>query len=261
VISWDTLPGIKSNAQLSKLDGKYTFIDLKKGHHYTLTLTKNEQTMDGINVDDVIVLLRHILGTEKLTTSSKLIAADVNHDKIISIEDFNLLYDVVFGRKNTNQIPIHWHFIPSGFIFTDPLNPFNTQWPTEIEFICPDQSLTSVNFTAIRVGELDDVNMKPQTTVSRNSNSQASTINWHRVYPNPVSGEKIQFEFFQKVTGVIQLELYNIQGTILKREARSFDKGLNNWELILPEGMAPGVLFYRLGNQEHVYRGKLKVIR
>ncbi|HYC83604.1 MAG TPA: cohesin domain-containing protein, partial [Chryseosolibacter sp.] len=66
---------------------------------YTLTPVKNDDPdlLNGIDVQDVAIVRRHILQTELLTSPYAIIAADVSDNQIISIQDILILQAVILG--------------------------------------------------------------------------------------------------------------------------------------------------------------------
>ncbi len=257
----DTVRSVKQLEAYSFPDGSYRFKDLKAARRYGLKLEKREKDLSGIGVEDVIALLRHVLRTERITDSYRLIAADVNSDYQVTIEDFNLLYDVWSGRKNIDAIPLHWKFIPKLHAFVDPLNPFHPPWPDSMEFVCPDKEIPPANFVAIRVGELDGKSTAGKLNSRGKDDYSLGQGLWHRIFPNPPDGDYICIDFVQLRKGDVEFTAYDLLGKKLWFEKTAFDQGLQRWELKFPRHTAPAILLYTIEASGLRSQGKLELFR
>lgn len=152
VTEYDTISSQWSKELFSASNGSYKFGDLIKGQDYYLSLNKRELAYKGIDINDLIVLLKHISGTQPITNTYKLIAADINSDGAINQMDFDLLYDVVSGAVPYESLPFHWRFVRKAFVFTNPLNPFLNNFDQAFEIPAISKSLLNVDYMAIRVG-------------------------------------------------------------------------------------------------------------
>ncbi|MBK9717834.1 MAG: hypothetical protein IPO85_10025 [Saprospiraceae bacterium] len=116
-VRYDTIHQPIYDEKMNRSDGSYAFLDLKKNRPYIIQPSKTNQSIQGIDINDVIVLLRYIMGVEKWNSPYKRIAADINGDGIISNADFDLLYSVVNGSNTMNAIPKLWRFVPKSYLF------------------------------------------------------------------------------------------------------------------------------------------------
>lgn len=260
--SYDTIRNQWSKELMSDQSGKYTFKDLVKNETYHLEVTKRELTYKGININDVIVLLRHITGSILLKDPLKIIAADINSDGQINNMDFDLLYALVLGTKSYSEIPKHWRFVPKNYPFTNPQNPFADPFDAVLDFDKITASKLNVDFVAIRVGELDGVTsgFENQEIDLRNrihENSSTGNFELVNIFPVPVSDQSLNFELNIHKSSTLILNYYDAQGNLLHRISRSFDKGLQIWEQAVNDLPSTGIFFYRLtdGNQSRF--GKL----
>ena len=67
--------------------GTYEFSNLPMGYDYTITPTFDEDPVNGVTTFDLVLLNRHILGTQTLDSPYKLIAADINNSGTITVSD------------------------------------------------------------------------------------------------------------------------------------------------------------------------------
>jgi hypothetical protein len=84
---------------------------------YKVKLKKRNDYRNGITGADLFVLLRHINGQELLDSPEKLLAADINADGKITMEDFHELYELRTGIKDTFSNNDSWIFLPQSLLF------------------------------------------------------------------------------------------------------------------------------------------------
>jgi pimeloyl-ACP methyl ester carboxylesterase len=158
--------------QLSDATGKYSFT-LSKIGNYTLRPTKNNDITkaNGINATDVLFTQRHILNTTKLNSAYKLIAADVNGDKVVNATDVLRIKRLILGTDTTftkgtgvNKVDRLWEFVNSAYVFPDTTNPF----PFKDSISFTNLTSNKINQTFIGV-KLGDVNYDWNPAVAKQS--------------------------------------------------------------------------------------------
>ena len=242
--------------------GTYLFKDFEQGKNYNLNLDRRETDMKGININDVIVLLKHLMGTEKITDPYLLIAADIDSNNKIEQADFDLLYALVAGSRSYVDLPKHWRFVRKPYLFSDPLNPFVNHFDEETYLSGIRTSYSNLNYTAIRVGELDgftggfsNVKIEDRGTLVSGTGDIPFTL--ENVFPNPVTEAKVYFKFHLNRPTTLYLSFYGQSGNQLKQYSRSFDKGSQIWELKTPEESYTGMLLYHITDGAAKFSGKL----
>lgn len=261
ITKYDTVVNQWSKELLSASNGKFQFTDLIKGQDYYLNLSKRELSFKGIDINDLIVLLKHISGSQRITDTYKLIAADINSDGTINQADFDLLYDIVSGITPYESLTNHWRFVRKGFVFTNPLIPFLNNFEQAYEIPAIAKSQSNVDYIAIRVGELDGItsgvtgiHLQDRSVTQETVSDEFKILN---LFPNPYRDQPvtIQLELIKPVT--LTVSWYNVAGKLLIKNVRSFDKGLQFWEQDLQFGNASGILIYKITDGQHVKYGKL----
>ncbi|HEX5624909.1 MAG TPA: hypothetical protein VFX48_02750 [Saprospiraceae bacterium] len=262
VTRYDTLVTSWQSDQMTAQDGRYGFKDLIKDQSYRVALFKTEADHKGIDINDLIVLLRHVAGIQKISDPLKLIAADVDLDGQIGQTDFDLLYALISGQSSYSAWARHWRFVPKGYSFSNPSNPFADDFEAPLALDRIQSSRTGLNFTGVRVGELDGVTngltrIEIQDRQRELYRIQSSAFTLENVFPNPVSDPAIHFQI--NIIKPVQLTLnwFDAQGKWVSQQTRSFDLGLHYWELptdILP---ASGMCFYRLSDGSQTLHGKV----
>ena len=148
------LSGHASMATLSTATGAYAFNNLSKGNDYTITPFLDENHLKGVTTFDLVLIQKHILGLQMLSSPYKLIAADANNSRsittldLIQVRKLILNLDPVFP-KNTS-----WRFVDAAYRFPNPANPWATSFPESISMNnLPGNA--SINFIAIKIGDVN----------------------------------------------------------------------------------------------------------
>jgi hypothetical protein len=150
----------------TKADGIYTII-LPTTGNYELSLSKNDDHLNGVSTLDLVHIQRHILGLKKLESNYQHIAADANNDGKVTASDLTEIRKLVLGITPTFRSNESWRFI-------DVKSPVQIEPLTFTEQI----SLTSDDnndFVGVKIG---DVNSSAntsffKTTVEGRSNTNA----------------------------------------------------------------------------------------
>ena len=137
---------------MTPADGNYAFGQVIGHNNYELKPYKNDDAANGISTIDLILLQRHILGIQDLTSPYQLIAADANGSQSITSADIIALKRIVLGISSEFTSNTAWRFIPEGYQFFDPGSPWDFDESLIIDAI--DQDVEG-NFTAIKIGDID----------------------------------------------------------------------------------------------------------
>ena len=142
---------------------KYLFSCLNSSGNYTIRPTKNNDITkaNGINTTDVLFVQRHILNTTKLNSAYKLIAADVNGDKVVNATDLLRIKRLILGTDTTftkgsgvNKVDRLWEFVDSAYQFPDTANPF--PFKDSISFTNLTSNKINQTFIGVKLGDVND---------------------------------------------------------------------------------------------------------
>lgn len=138
---------------LSNTSGKYEFQGMINGTEYDLRAEKDGDYGNGVSTLDLVVIQRHILGTQKLTSPFKMIAADVNANGSISASDLVELRRVILGISNKFSNNKSWRFVEKGQSFANP----NSPWPfnEEIGLMFVGNDMMANDFVAVKIGDVN----------------------------------------------------------------------------------------------------------
>lgn len=264
----DTVFGVMAEEKMNREDGNFAFIDVKKDKDYMVVPKSTKEDLEGIDVYDAIVLLRHVLGSQKITSPYKILAADVNNDGQITHADFDLLYSIINGTKSLNQIPRKWRFVPTAYNFQSPTNPLAENIPEYIIYKSLKSSMEHSDFIAIKIGELDDskttltakeLSTRENDFIETNKTLSRSALSINNLFPNPLSQGPFQMDIFVPKPSKLSLTLFNVEGKSLQQFTQTFESGNQQW-ILEPERELPnGVIFYNLTDGKvHLY-GKIQI--
>jgi hypothetical protein len=91
----------------------YSFSGLTQGDNYKVTFEKNLNPLNGVSTFDLVIIIRHILGVDAITSPYLLYAGDVNSSLSITVYDIVLLRKLILGIETALPTP-SWQFLPSG---------------------------------------------------------------------------------------------------------------------------------------------------
>jgi len=212
-------------------DGSFEFPAIPGCQDYTLTPYRNDNPTNGVTTFDLVLISKHILGLEFLSTPYKIIAADANRSGAVTTFDIVQLRKLILGIDTAFAGNTSWRFVPSDFVFPSPQDPFSTTFPENLAVSATNTSVPALDFTAIKVGDVNgtastDFNMLPE----------------ERRAPLPVLFSDQSFESSEQVVSVFSADLSDLTGIQFSvrfdPEALAFEKIVPLAEGLLPEHFA-----------------------
>ncbi len=140
---------------MTGLDGAYTS-EVSMHNNYTVTPQKNIDPLNGVTTFDIVMISKHILGVQALNSPYKMIAADINNSGSVTTLDLVELRKLILHIDTEFSNNTSWRFVDKNFVFPNASNPFATSFPEVISFNDLDQDVLEANFTAIKVGDVND---------------------------------------------------------------------------------------------------------
>jgi hypothetical protein len=144
----------------SNLSGQYSFAGVPTGEPFTiqplrkLDVVTRPERLAGVNVGDIVLAQRYLLGMITLPTP-QIIAADVSADEAISLVDLTTLAAYVLFKIDDLPGDDIYRFWPSTFEFTDPTNPWSTPIPTMISSDGVNEDTPEQNFIGVKRGDVN----------------------------------------------------------------------------------------------------------
>jgi len=139
---------------LTKSDGSYAFTNMPVGGSYKVMPKKDVNPMNGVSTLDLLLIQKHILGILPIKSPYKLIAADINKSNDISTVDLVELRKLILGLYEKFPTNESWRFIPKGYIFKNPNNPFDGGFP-EYQSIPAFHQNAFIDFVGVKIGDVN----------------------------------------------------------------------------------------------------------
>ena len=135
-------------------NGGFNFAGLTTGHDYTVTPQLDRAALNGVSTFDLVLISKHILGLQSLTSPYKMIAADVNNSKSITTLDLIQLRKLILNIDEEFSNNTSWRFVDASYSFRNPANPFAESFP-EVKNINNLTGEEAANFVAVKVGDVN----------------------------------------------------------------------------------------------------------
>ena len=123
--------------------------------NYAITPGKNDDPLDGVSTYDLVKINKHILGLEPFANPYQIIAADANNSRTITTFDIIELRKLILGIYTEFPNNKSWRFIPKGYQFQNPANPFAEIFPEQIDLPNLMASVEQIDFTGIKTGDIN----------------------------------------------------------------------------------------------------------
>ena len=137
-------------------NGLFKLDQLWVGDTVSVRPTKLQNPLNGVSSFDLALLAQHILGNKKLDSPWKIIAADVNHNGQVTTADLVQLRRLILGEINEFPTNQSWRFVEKSTVFSNPANPFSTNFEEEKWFKPVKEIVENLEFVAIKIGDLNN---------------------------------------------------------------------------------------------------------
>ena len=135
--------------------GQYELNGIPFLGNYTLTPTKDNDPLNGVSTFDLVLINKHILGLEPLTTPYKMIAADANNSRSLTTFDIVELRKLILGIYTELPNNTSWRFVDKSFSFPNQNNPFQTIFPETKQIADMQASMMNEHFVSVKVGDVN----------------------------------------------------------------------------------------------------------
>ncbi len=160
-----------SDSLLTNNTGYYNF-NVQQGSSFQITPSRKNTSspVAGISTLDILLIQRHILNIQPLSSPYKIIAADVNQSGSVTTMDILLIKSLIL--QNTSSFPNNevWKFVNSDYVFNNPSNPFPYEISRSYSYATDAQNQ---DFIGIKLG---DINNSWIPNLSKNSSSSCLTL-------------------------------------------------------------------------------------
>ena len=111
------------------------------------------QRLTGINVGDLVVIIRHLLSLELFSSPYQYLAADVDGDDLVGLQDLILIQSFILGKIDEWPGGIYWNYVPASYVFPNPNDPFDAPIPEVILLEPLTGDVIDATFVGIRLGD------------------------------------------------------------------------------------------------------------
>lgn len=198
------LSGARRLSRESNALGAFFFGNLVEGGDYTLRPEKNEDAKNGVSTLDLVLMSRHILGTQLLDSPFKMIAADVNRSGTITTFDLIQLRKLILNIETDFTGNTSWRFVDASYQFPNPTNPWLETFP-EVKNINNLAGAPLVDFIAIKVGDLN-YSATMNSAQMPASRTTAGTLSLTTQDLSLVAGETYLIHFYSNLQDISGLQ-------------------------------------------------------
>lgn len=147
---------INMPAYMSDVKGNYSFSSLPFKENYTIVPSRDDDAMNGVSTIDLVLIEKHIQGVNTFNSPYKLIAADVDRNKDITVVDLVELRKLILSVYDKLPNNTSWKFVPKSYAFPSTGSPLTANYPEQIDINKLSQNELNRDFVGIKIG---DVNM------------------------------------------------------------------------------------------------------
>ncbi len=183
--------GANTMSETTSAAGNYGF-ELSVGGDYTITPQKDMNPLNGVSTYDLVLLRKHVLGTEVLDNPYSLIAADVNKSGAITTFDMVELRKVILQVVPTFENNDSWRFVDANYQFTTD-NALAENF-SEVYNINNLASSMAIDFVAVKIGDLNGT-ATPNSLMGAESRTTAGTFTLNTTDRLVTAGETVTVAF------------------------------------------------------------------
>lgn len=291
--SVNLLVSTSQSTQNMMANGKYIASKLKTGKDYKLLPSKKRHFLSGVTVDDYTLLVDHLQGKDTLTEPYQLLAADINLDDTIDMDDAFLLgYYILTYSGGLGDTLISWRFLPADFNLNQIIPWSNSlrNVPNYLEYKNLDSSIYTADFIGIKIGDINGSGLLDTSTAasidqlriqwnglkqSRSKNARMAMVqqNIHseieksptlyskgiNVFPNPFN-YNTTLQFYIPVGEVATFKIYDINGRLVQTRTQFLNMGMNEMKIEGSELKQHGMYIYHLQTPSLIFNGKISYL-
>ncbi|MCW5924606.1 MAG: HYR domain-containing protein [Saprospiraceae bacterium] len=187
-----SLTGDVMAAQTTGLPGTYLF-GVPNNSNTTVACEKSTPGNNGITGADILLIKRHVLNIQSLTSPYQFVAADVSGDGQLSLLDYARIQQVALGLQDHITGSPDWKFIPKSYTFPSP-NPISVAPPQSISHTPANMDFLDDDFVAVRMGDVNG-NITPSFTGDDDADDRFGAFRFRLEERTFSAGEIIEVPF------------------------------------------------------------------
>lgn len=141
---------------VSDANGIFSHQNLPGNFAHIIKPVRNDSLRAGLSTIDLILIQRHILGASPFNDAYKIIAADADGNKKLSVSDLVALKKVILGVSN--NFPLNrncWTFVEKKHQFANINKPFDYPDSIRLTKLLPGENKLN-DFIAIKIGDVNN---------------------------------------------------------------------------------------------------------
>ncbi len=182
-------------------DGIYLFDDLELANDYSIQPEKNDDLLNGVTTFDLVLITKHILGTKKLDSPYKMIAADVNHSNAITTFDLVALRKAILFVSDEFPNNDSWRFVDTSYEFPNEQNPWQEGFPEVISLNNVEENVINADFVAIKIGDVNHSAL-PNSFAESEERNQGKSLVMKTKEQELVAGNNYEIDFRAMLSGI-----------------------------------------------------------
>jgi hypothetical protein len=187
------LTGGTTATQTTGIPGTYLFSGIPNNTNTVTACSKSTPGSAGLSSADLLFIVNHIFGTT-LLSPYQWVAADVNADGNISLNDYLRIQRVVLATDMNILGSPDWKFVPASYVFPSP-NPLSVPFPQTIAHTPATTDYLDDDFVAVRMGDVNG-NITPTLAGDDVEERFGGAVQRFRVEDRPVqAGELVTVPF------------------------------------------------------------------
>lgn len=207
-----------TSTTFSNVQGEYS-LNMSEGSDYLIAPIHDVAPANGVTTWDLVLISRHILGVQPLTSPYKIIAADANRSNSVTTLDMAAIRRVILQLDPVFQNNTSWRFVAKSFVFPDPTQPFQTPFPEVITLNNLNTDHLFADFVAVKIGDVNGSASGNFTGEEAEERSFEGTLAIHTEEMELQAGETYRLAFRASET-----DLFGYQFTLnFDRQALSFE--------------------------------------
>ncbi|MEL6391121.1 MAG: peroxidase family protein, partial [Bacteroidota bacterium] len=169
--SWDPLPDTRIDVLVNNQSvtnnitgdlGIYSFDELTACDPNIISPSRNDTWLNGLTVQDLVIITRHILFIDRFDSPYEYLAADVNFDEDVSVIDIVAIRRLILDLQQDFDEGQPWRFVGAAHNFVDPENPWLEPIPSVLNLAQINAADHDQGFVAYKLG---DVNATADLTI------------------------------------------------------------------------------------------------
>ena len=237
-------------------------IEVHEDQSYELIPSKFDSKMYGISLVDLLMLRRHLFGLRSLNNPYQLIAADLDGNGEINLNDEQEIINILLGMPSIMDQGKMWRFVEGDHIFP-PVAPFTVDGPLfdfpQTKFFDKMTPQMYGNFIGVKLGDID---FSFNESLSKSSSTRSGTKSLITDDGLVKAGEIVElsfsaedFEQFMAVKGMLQFDSENMY--YLGNHAENASQIIiETSESRLGEGLLPFAILDQSGERVDVNPGQ-----